>query len=136
MAQINVYLHFNANCREAMEFYKKVFGGELKLMTVEESPMAAQMPKMKDMILHSVLKNDRIVIMASDWISPEKRVNGNTISVALMGSSKDELEKLFSNLSFNGKIRHALKEEFFGTYGDLTDQFGITWMLQYSKDPM
>jgi PhnB protein len=34
MAQLNPYLNFDNNCREAMNFYKYCLGGELKLQTV------------------------------------------------------------------------------------------------------
>jgi hypothetical protein len=39
--QINPYLKFNGNCREAMTFYKNCLGGELTLNTVAGSPMEA-----------------------------------------------------------------------------------------------
>ena len=44
MAQLNPYLTFNGNCRQAMEFYKACLGGELSLTTVGDSPMKDQMP--------------------------------------------------------------------------------------------
>ena len=67
MGQLNTYLTFNGNCREAMNFYKTCLGGELSLQTIGESPMAEKMPaKMKDCILHSTLANDAMVIMATD----------------------------------------------------------------------
>jgi len=130
MKQINAYLHFNGNCREAMTFYKECLGGELTLTTVGESPMTAQMPEMKDMIMHSVLKKDGLVLMASDTMEPEGATKGNTISLCLIGANAEELKPIFSKLSKGGKVTHELKEEFFGTYGDLTDKFGIDWMFQ------
>jgi PhnB protein len=45
MAQINSYLTFSGNCREAMTFYKECLGGELAFQTVGESPLSDQMPK-------------------------------------------------------------------------------------------
>lgn len=80
MAKLNPYLNFDNNCREAMNFYKEVVGGELVLQTVGEMPaMAAQMPpEFKNRILHSVLTSGDIVIMASD-LNREKRVEGNTV---------------------------------------------------------
>jgi PhnB protein len=44
MTQINSYLTFNGNCREAMNFYKDCLGGELNLQTIAESPLADKMP--------------------------------------------------------------------------------------------
>jgi PhnB protein len=133
MTQISPYLHFTGNCREAMTFYKECLGGELTLTTIGESPMATQMPDMKDKIMHSVLTKDRFVLMASDMMGPEGVTNGDNISLSITGTSPEELRTFFSKLSKGGKVEHELKEEFFGTYGDLTDKFGIDWMFQADK---
>ncbi len=113
-----------------MNFYKDCLGGELTLTTVGESPMAAQMPEMKDMVMHSVLSKDGFAVMASDMMGAEGPINGNTISLAVIGASAEELKSIFSKLSDGGKVTHELKEEWFGTYGDLTDKFGVDWMFQ------
>jgi uncharacterized glyoxalase superfamily protein PhnB len=66
MTQLSPYLHFDGTCREAMTFYQSVFGGELRLMTVGESPLAARMPaKLHARILHANLKADALTILAS-----------------------------------------------------------------------
>ncbi len=131
MAQINAYLHFNGNCHEAMTFYKECLGGELSIQAVGESPMAAQMPpEMKDNVLHSVLTKDGFVLMASDMMEAGGVVKGHTISLCVVGSSKQEIDPVFAKLSEGGNVGHPLKEEFFGTFGELTDKFGIDWMFQ------
>jgi PhnB protein len=84
--QLNAYLRFDGNCREAMTFYMKCLGGELKMQTVGESPMAAQSPNMKDKIMHSVLTMEGITIMASDMMGPEGVKKGNTISLSRQNS--------------------------------------------------
>ncbi len=130
MLQLCPYLHFNGNCREAMEFYKLCLGGDLNLMTVGESPMAAQMPPaMKSKIMHSVLNSPGIMIMASDMMEGQAG-KGNTVSLSITGATRKEIEPYFQKLSKGGKVAHALKEEFFGTYGDFTDKFGVDWMLE------
>ena len=60
MAQLNPYLNFNNNCREAMSFYKDCLGGELVLQTVGEMPaMAAQMPPAYEGPYHAFHINKR-----------------------------------------------------------------------------
>ena len=39
MAILNPYLNFDGNAREAIEFYKGVFGGELNVMTFGDMGM-------------------------------------------------------------------------------------------------
>jgi len=130
MAQLNAYVTFNGNAREAMEFYRDCLGGELSLMTVGESPMASQMPDKKDNVLHSTLKKDGMVLMASDMIMPGELRQGNTITLCINGGTKEELQQFFAKLSEGGTVGQPLTEAFFGTYGELTDKFGINWMFQ------
>ena len=66
MTQINAYLNFNGNTREAMSFYQQCLGGELVMQKISESPMAAQMPsEMGPKILHSSLTKNGLVLMAT-----------------------------------------------------------------------
>jgi PhnB protein len=114
-----------------MEFYHLYLGGEFRVMTVRESPMASQVPPaMLDRVMHASLQSDGMVIMASDMPGPEGPAKGNTISLCLSGMSKKEIETYFSSLSAGGKFETALREEFFGAYGNFTDKFGIDWMFQ------
>jgi PhnB protein len=135
MTQVNAYLNFNGNCREAMTFYKEAIGGELTLQTVEGSPMEAQCPAaMKHHILHSSLTKDSLLLMGSDMVGPEGFIKGNTIALSLNCSSEDEIESCFSNLSSGGQVNHPLAKQFWGaTFGALTDKFGIRWMFNYDK---
>jgi PhnB protein len=131
---LNTYLHFDGNCREAMTFYKECLGGELSMMSVGESPMAAQMPpEAKKNILHALLKNGSITLMASDMMGPGGVTKGNNVSLTLNCSSNKEADALYAKLSAGGKATHPMKEEFFGYYGDLTDKFGLNWMLNHEK---
>ncbi len=136
MARLNPYLHFNGNTREALEFYKECFGGELKLMTIGESPMAAQMPDKKDLIMHGVFTSGAVMLYASDMAGENKAVNGTMISLLVDCGSEEEINGLFEKMSDVAlKVNHPLKEEFWGAvYGELTDKFGINWMFNFDKN--
>ena len=132
MASLNAYLGFNGQCQEAMNFYKSCLGGELILNTVGDSPMEAQMPaEMRGKILHSMLTSGKMVLMGSDMVEEEGYTPGNSISLCLVCESKEEIERLFLQLSNGGRVTHPLKEEFFGTFGAITDKFGFNWMFQF-----
>ena len=99
MTQINTYLSFNGNCREAMNFYKDCLGGELNLQTIGESPLADKMPaQMKDCILHATLIKDKLVLMGSDMLGEKGLLKGNNVSMAINCSSKEEIENRSPNL--------------------------------------
>ena len=136
MTQINSYLTFSGNCREAMTFYKKCLGGELELQTIGESPMADKMPaKMKDCILHSTLTKGTLIIMGSDMVADNGLVKGNAVSMMLNCSSEDEIKTSYANLSAGGEATHPLENTFWGAlFGDLTDKYGNHWLLHFDKN--
>jgi PhnB protein len=136
MTQINAYLTFEGNCREAMTFYHQCLGGDLEIIPFEGSPMADKMPKeMLQQVMHANIRKDRLVLMASDGGGMKGNlIKGNTINLSLHCSSDDEIEDFFSKLSEGGKITMPLSDQFWGAkFGMLTDKFGMDWMLNYDK---
>ena len=134
MTQINAYLTFGGNCREAMEFYRDALGGELTIQTIGESPVCDQLPpQARDHVMHASLVRQNIVLLASD-MSEGPLVQGNTITLCLNCSSEAEVQQFFQRLSEGGHVSHPLKVEFWGaTFGTLTDRFGQHWMLHYHE---
>jgi PhnB protein len=135
MTQINAYLTFNGNCREAMTFYKDCLGGELVLQTIGESPLAEKMPpKMKEYILHSSLTSGALVMMATDCVPEQGLTKGNSVSLCLNCSSEDEIKTFYAKLATGGKATHPLENTFWGAlFGDLVDKYGNQWLLNYQK---
>lgn len=104
-------------------------------MLVKDSPNAEQMSnEIHDQVLHAALKSEKIEFYASDLMGYGPANHGNTLSLCIVGESKQEVEDLFKKLSDGATSTTPLKEEFFGTYGDLTDKYGFRWMFQYSPD--
>ena len=130
MAKLNPYLNFNGNTEEAMNFYKGIFGGDLQLMLAGDSPAKDQMPpELHDQVMHSHLKSSTIEIMGSD-MAPVQPVEGNTVYLALICESEDELNEFYNKLSEGGKVEQPLTKAFFGWFGSLEDKFGKHWMFQ------
>ena len=134
MSQLHPYLTFNNNCREAMNFYKDILGGELSFIVVGDSPLADQMPpQYKDAILHSELKTPSFSIMGSD-MSPEAIVDGNATHLCLVCDTPDDIRALYDKLAAGGKASQPIHEMFFGLIGSLTDKYGKSWVLQWGND--
>ena len=137
MANLYPYLRFNGKAREALEFYKDCLNGELKLQTVGDSPAAANMPpETHSGIIHGELRAGDVTLMASDKFNPAESTSGAAISLCLVCSSPEEVKTLYNTFLRGAKSSGPLKEEFFGTFGDVTDKYGMTWMFQYSANPM
>ena len=125
---LNPYLFFDGNCREAMEFYKGVFGGTLNVMTYDEAP-GQQAGAMKGKVMHASLTEGDADLMASDSPQPDRSGTGK-ISLSLSGTDEQRLRSIFDRLAGGGKVTSPLKKEFWGdTYGSLTDRFGVEWMV-------
>jgi PhnB protein len=131
MAKLNAYLMFNGNCKEGMDFYKGCLGGKLNVMTYGDAPAGTPIPAgSKGKVMHAKLESGGISVMASDDVDAAVKP-GNSVYLCLIGERKGEIDELFKKLSAGGKVVRPLKEEFFGTYGQLTDKFGFNWMFQY-----
>jgi len=125
---LNAYLMFDGNCREAMTFYQSLFGGTLKSTTFGEVDDSC--PKaMRDSIMHSSLTTEELVLLGSDNPEPKPLGSGN-ISLALNGSDEQRLTQIFNKLSEEGKIVIPLERQMWGDlFGVVSDRFGIDWMV-------
>lgn len=142
MATVNAYLTFNGNCREAFDFYKSVFGGEYPYVgTFGEMPPqdGQEMSEAdKDKIMHISLPiSKETILMGSDtggeWSAGFQ--TGNNFSLSVNAESKEEADRIFNGLSAGGQVTMPMNETFWGAYfGMFTDQFGISWMVNYD-DP-
>ncbi|WP_189418535.1 VOC family protein [Cellvibrio zantedeschiae] len=133
---LSTYLLFEGNCKQAMELYKSIFGGELGISLVGETPMKDMFPEfMHSRVLNARLQSAVVDISASDWLRPsEQYVQGNNMSLYISGGSFEETGRIFSALSNNAVITDALVEQSFGLYGALKDEFGVCWKFHATKN--
>lgn len=131
MKDITPYLTFNGTCRQAMTFYKDILGGELQLMDFASSPMDVP-DEAKNYIMHAVLTNNNVTLMASDAMPNQPITNGNSVSLSINCQSVDEINQLFNSLAEGGQITMPLDDTFWGArFGMLIDKFGTNWMFNY-----
>lgn len=125
--KLDAYLFFEGTCREAMEFYKAIFGGELDIRSYGDTPDSD--PANKDLVIHADLKGGDIHLFASDTTRKGELGTGK-IQLCLGGIDEARLTKVFEALSDGGNVKSPLKKEFWGdTFGTLTDKYGIGWMV-------
>ena len=137
MAKLNPYLKFDGNCKEAMQFYKKILGWELNIMTVGESPVADDIPAPKDSILHSTLTKNGKTLMGSDLHWGEPHSNGNGLQICVDCESEEEIIHLFAALAAGGSITQPLGDMPWGSkFASLIDKYGKYWILNFDKNPV
>lgn len=131
-SKLNPYISFQGNAREALEFYKSVFGGKLDLTTFKEGGVPASQAN-ENQLMHGMLVADNdITIMASDM--PEtggmEYKAGTNMSISLSGDDESELSGYYDKLSVGGMVVQPLKKADWGdTFGMFTDKFGVFWLV-------
>ena len=138
MAVLNPYLSFRGNAREAMEFYKSVFGGELTVSTFGEFQMPGIGPDEADKIMHGQLTTPAgFTLMGSDTPSgmPYDDSSGG-ITVSISGTDETELRGYWDGLADGGEITMPLEKAPWGdSFGQLTDRYGTPWMFNIGGSP-
>ncbi len=130
-SKLNPYISFEDNAREAMEFYKTVFGGKLELSTFGEAGMTDHGVK-PDGIMHaSLIADNGITLMGADTITGMREYKkGSDISISLSGDDEAELTGYYNKLVEGGKEEQPLTKAPWGdTFGMCTDKYGIFWMV-------
>ena len=131
------FVTFNGNCREAVNFYAKVFRTAApKFMTFGDGQHDDDMGLSdadKGYIMYTVLNIFGTEVMFSDNMPGMPFISGNNISLALITKDEDENRRLFHELGDGGEVGMELQETFWSNlYGMVTDKFGINW--QFSHD--
>ncbi|WP_454049286.1 VOC family protein [Cellulomonas sp. Marseille-Q8402] len=131
-ARLNPYLGFRDTARQAMEFYRSVFGGELTVSTFGDF-QASDDPAEVDKVMHSQLETPGgFVLMAADTPSSMPYTPGDNFSVSLSGGpdSDAELRGYWEKLAEDGKVVEPLATAPWGdAFGMVTDKFGTLWLV-------
>jgi PhnB protein len=132
-SRLNPYISFNGNAREALEFYKGVFGGSLSVMTFGEMGMPDS-PE-ADKLMHGQLESDSgYTLMGADTPPGMDFTPGNNMAVSLSGDDGDELRGYWDKLSSGGTIQVPLEKQMWGdVFGMCLDQFGVAWMVNIGQ---
>jgi len=128
-SRLNPYVNFDGNTREAMEFYKDVFGGELVINTFAE--FGNPDPAVADKTMHALLETEHgFTLMASDGPPGTEVKVGDNISISLSGDDAGELHGYWDKLAEGGTVTMPLEVAPWGdAFGQLTDRFGVAWMV-------
>ena len=129
MRQINAYLNFDGNCRDAMSFYAQCFGANLDVMPFSEMP-GTRPEGTEHRVMHAAIsKGGSVLLMASDT-APGDFTQGNNFWLNVQCDTTDELERLFTVLGEGGAVKMPLHDAFWGSrFGMLTDRYGVNWMF-------
>ncbi|MGY1437017.1 VOC family protein [Streptomyces reniochalinae] len=143
--QTTPHLNFRGEAREALEFYRSVFGGEVTLATYGDLGMDKDLPGADGVVFGQVETAEGFRVMAYDIPGPfsgpagepgsTRRENGTTVTtqpffVSVRGETFEEVEAYWEKLSAGSSIVEPLAASAWSAgFGMLTDRFGVTWTL-------
>ncbi|MFP7759943.1 VOC family protein [Marisediminicola sp. LYQ85] len=130
---LNPYLALDGRAREAIEFYRRILGGDPELSTYGDYGMGDA--DEADKIMHAQLTTPAgLVLMVSDTPSGTPLTVGDSISISLSGDDLDELTGYWTGLSEGGtEIEPFVAAPWGDTFGICRDRFGVTWMVNATE---
>ncbi len=133
-SRLNPYLNLPGTARQAAEFYRDVFGGELTLMTFGEAG-AAGAPH-ADQVMHANLESaSGYTLMLADMPPGTDHSPGNDVAISLSGDDADELRGYWDRLVEGGSVQVPLEPQMWGdVFGMCTDRFGVSWMVNIAGE--
>ena len=132
MQRLFTYLLFDGDCKEALQFYARLFHGRIEVLsTVGDSPMASQFPKRSaHRVIHGRVNIADSTLMASDWMAPGPYPGIRGARVMLTYPHAENANQAFEALAIGGRVEMPLQETPFAkAYGTLTDRFGVPWQV-------
>jgi PhnB protein len=134
-SRLNPYINFEHSAAEALAFYQDVFGGEATSNTFGEFGMEGPDA---DKIMHGQLETPAgFTLMLADTPTgmPVRQPDGN-VTICLSGDDAEELRGYWRKLAEGGAIGTSLAKQMWGDeYGDLTDRFGVSWLVNIAGSP-
>lgn len=130
-----IYLYFNGNCLEAMQFYAETLGGEITgvFRNGDAPDPESRMPGGDDMVMNMNMRLGSANVMASD--APDGWYNKpQGFSVSIAPGSVAEFDRLYAALARDAeRISMAPAETFWAErFAMFTDRFGTPWMLNFN----
>ena len=131
---INPFLHFNGNCKEAIEYYREVFNGNIDLIMTPKGTKFESEFSSPDAVFHSVLSfyNSMMIMAADTRIGFESKI-GNNNFIVINFESEEEIDRVYALFAKDAlKIREELHKVFWGAkYAEFVDKFGVCWMFNF-----
>src|SRR4051812_45733273 len=129
MGTLKPYL-ISEDARSQAEFYIQSLGGQVVSVLTHEEAMGVQ-NEHKDKVMHMCIavagENNIFMADAMEPFTP-----GSGISLSIAYNTEAEAREAFEKLSAGGNVKFPFEFQPFGIfYGELTDKFGVSWMLTY-----
>lgn len=130
MRILNLYLTFNGQCEEALNFYRGALGGDVVSLQRFGDVPGDTPPEHANRVMHAEFRSGDMYLMASDSMPGQPVSPGTNVTLSINLDDQTEQHDIFNKLAAGGQVTMPLQETFWGAeFGMLTDKFGVNWML-------
>lgn len=136
------HLNLPGTARQALDFYQRVFGGQVVATTYGELGMPSELPDAKKIVFGRLEAENGFRVMAYDvpgrtdgFTGSTHRSNGATITdspffLSVRGETLAEVTGFWDALSEGASVIEPLAASAWSPgFGMLTDRFGVTWVI-------
>ncbi|MFI8949807.1 VOC family protein [Streptomyces sp. NPDC053750] len=125
------HLNFRGDAREALAFYRSVFGGDVAVVTYEDAGNVQDAAEADQVMWGQVSADSGLCVMAYDVPSDMPWHQGeNAFFVSVRGDSAEEITAYWEKLSADATVLQPLTAAPWAPlYGMVRDRFGVTWVL-------
>jgi PhnB protein len=128
---VTPHLNFRGRAREALDFYRSVFGGDVSVATYADTHQIDDPAQADAVAFGQLVSPTGLRIMAYDVQTAKPYDAGrNPFYLTLHGDDQDEIRGQWLRLTDGGAVLTDLAPSVFAPlYGMVTDRFGITWIV-------
>jgi len=129
-------ISFEGNCDEAITYYKKAFGAEVKVIGYgKEAPKeyAQDNPMPDNFVMYSevILFNARMVMTDG----AKKPLSESDFWMQVSFDTKEEVHSVFEKLADGGKVIEAPTKQFWASLNAyVIDRFGVMWNVLTNEE--
>lgn len=134
---IHPYLYFDGDCEAAIRFYAEVFSGDVAALSRYAEQPGDVPGDDAERIMHATVNLGDTALMASDVpTSMTSFEAGDNVHLSTSPGDLATCERVFAALADGGRVGMPFEQQFWGAWmGNVTDRFGVHWMISHAGDP-
>ncbi|WNC16155.1 VOC family protein [Brevibacillus brevis] len=128
------FLEMNGNANEAIDLYVKALDAKvvytLRFGDMPENPESPLPLEKKEWISFAILKIGESELHLTDHFTGGSYQKGTQVTIVVQTPDKDKAIQYFEALKEGGQVNDPMQASFFSpAYGNVTDQFGVTFRI-------
>ncbi len=135
---ITPYITFNGNCKDALEFYKRVFQSEVKMLLPYGDYIPDGISEPPENLSEWVVHAEMQICGTNFWFADEVQppTQGNMVKLTAVVPAAKEAQSYFDLLKEGGIITLPPTKTFYSAFhAGVTDKYGVGWNVVAEEAP-